>query len=86
MNLIELGIVLIGQAVICLFCVVIGAKIGQKAVRGEDIELPKFEPVKTIREYNEQKEVRKEQEKQKIIAENIDAYNGTPYGQQELPK
>lgn len=69
---------------VCSF--IIGAKVGQKAVRGETIETPKFEPIKTIREYNEQKEVRKEQEKQKIIAENIDAYNGTPYGQQELPK
>ena len=86
MNLIEPIVVMAVQGIICALCFHIGAKTGQKVVRGETIETPKFEPVKTIREYNEQKEVRKEQEKQKIIAENIDAYNGTPYGQQELPK
>jgi hypothetical protein len=86
MNLIEPIVLITVQGIICALCFYMGAKVGQKVVRGETIETPKFEPVKTIQEYNEQKEVRKEQEKQKIIAENIDAYNGTPYGQQELPK
>lgn len=69
-----------------IFSFIVGAKVGQKVSRGEDIELPKIEPVKTVREWNETKEARKEQEKNKIIAENIDNYNGTQYGQQEIPK
>lgn len=69
---------------ICSF--VGGAKIGQKVVRGESIETPKFEPLKTVQEWNKSKEIKKEEERTKIIAENIDSYNGTPYGQQEIPK
>ena len=69
---------------ICVF--IIGTKLGQKVVRGETIETPKFELKNPIREYNEKKEIKKEEERDRIIAENIDTYNGTPYGQQELPK
>lgn len=66
----------------------IGAKVGQKVVRGETIETPKIEPwqIKTIREYNQERKVRKEIERDKVIAENIDSYNGTPYGQKEIPR
>lgn len=69
---------------ICSF--IIGAKIGQKVNRGESIELPRIEPKNPIKTFNENKEAKKEQERNRIIAENIDTYNGTPYGQQELPK
>lgn len=69
---------------ICVF--IIGTKLGQKVVRGETVETPKFEFKNPIREYNEKKEIKKEEERDRIIAENIDTYNGTPYGQQELPK
>lgn len=67
-------------------CFILGAKVVQKVVRGETIETPKFEPIKTVREWNKNKEVKKEEERARIIAENIDTYDGTPYGQQELPK
>lgn len=69
---------------LCSF--IAGAKIGQKVVRGQEIETPKFEPLKTVQEWNKNKEIKKEEERTKIIAENIDSYNGTPYGQQEIPK
>lgn len=65
---------------------IIGAKIGQKVNRGESIESPRIELKNPIKTFNENKEAKKEQEKNRIIAENIDSYNGTPYGQQELPK
>ena len=62
----------------------VGAKVGQKVVRGETVEFPK--PIQAIKEYQENKEIEKEEEKYRIIAENIDNYNGTPYGQQEIPR
>lgn len=73
-------------ALINVLSFTIGAKVGQKVVRHEPIELPKLEPVKAVKEFNERREVNKEQERDKIIAANIDAYNGTPYGQQDIPK
>lgn len=69
-----------------ILCFFIGAKIGQKVARNETITMPKIEPVKTIREYNEQKEVRMEQERDRVIAENIDNYDGTGLGQKDVPK
>ena len=72
--------------VLNVFCLVIGVKIGQKVSRGETVELPKIEPVKTVREWNESKEARKEQEKNKIIAENIDNYKGNAIGQKDIPR
>lgn len=72
--------------VMCLLCFIVGVRIGQKTVRGEDIELPTINPVKAVRNYQEEAEARKEIEKYKIIEENINNYDGTPYGQQEIPK
>ncbi len=77
-----IGVVLI--SLLNIICFIIGAKVGQKSARGETIELPK--PIQAIKEYQENKEIEKEEEKYRIIAENIDNYNGTPYGQQEIPR
>ena len=81
-------IILVGT--MCIICFFLGAKIGQKVVRQETIELPKIKPIKSVRdsiaEYNESKEIKKEQERYDIIGQNIDSYDGTPYGQQDIPK
>ena len=81
-------IILVGT--MCIICFFLGAKIGQKVVRQEPIELPKIKPIKSVRdsiaEYNESKEIKKEQERYDIIRQNIDSYDGTPYGQQDIPR
>ena len=75
---------------ICAICFILGAKVTQKAYRNEQIETPKIKPIKSVRdsiaEYNESKEIKKEQERYDIIGQNIDSYDGTPYGQQDIPK
>lgn len=75
---------------ICAICFMLGAKVTQKAYRNEQIEIPKIKPIKSVRdsiaEYNESKEIKKEQERYDIIGQNIDSYNGTPYGQQDIPR
>ena len=82
----ETILLILSIGIMNILCFFIGAKVGQKVVRGETIETPKIEPIKTIREYNESKEIKQEQERNRIIAENIDNYNGTPYGQQDIPR
>jgi len=67
-------------------CFLMGAKIRQKVDKGQDIKIPKVEPIKAIREFNEEQEVKKAQERDRIIAENIDNYDGTSIGQQDIPK
>lgn len=75
---------------ICAICFFLGAKVTQKAYRNEQIETPKIKPIKSVRdsiaEYNESKEIKKEQKRYDIIGQNIDSYDGTPYGQQDIPR
>ena len=65
-------------------CFVIGAKVGQKVVKGETIETPAVNPVKAYKEHQAQKEAEAEKNKIDIILRNIDSYNGTDYGQEEV--
>ena len=79
-------ILIISIGVMNILCFFIGAKIGQKVVKGETIKTPTINPVKIIRQHNENQEVTKMQEKDRIINENIDIYNGTSLGQQDIPR
>lgn len=79
-------ILIVSIGIMNILCFFIGAKVGQKVVRQEPIEIPKIQPIKAIREHNENKEVIKLQEKDRILSENIDNYNGTSLGQQDLPR
>lgn len=82
----ETIILIISIGIMNILCFFIGAKVGQKVVKGEIIGMPKIEPIKAIREYNESKEVVKQQERERIINENIDNYDGTSLGQQDVPR
>ena len=70
-----------------ILCFLFGAKIGQIVSKGEDIELPKMpSPKEAIDKYKDKKEQEKELERNKIIMENIDNYDGTPIGQKDVPR
>lgn len=66
-----------------ILCFFIGAKVGQKVVKGEPIETPN--PIKAIRSELDSFEQRKELERYKVINDNIDAYDGTSIGQKDIP-
>ncbi|MBR5544867.1 MAG: hypothetical protein IKU66_05275 [Clostridia bacterium] len=67
-----------------IICVIIGAKLGQKVVKGEDIELPTLNPMKAIREHQDRKEAEREADKFNTLMHNIDAYDGTSNGQKDV--
>lgn len=67
-----------------ILCFAIGAKVGQKVVKGESVELP--DPMKTVREHQSRQEAKKEQSKIDAIMRNIDNYDGTEYGQEDVPR
>ena len=71
---------------VCISSFAVGARIGQKVVKNEEIKLPTLNPVKVVNEIRESKEQQRELEKLKIIAENIDNYDGTGIGQKDIPK
>ena len=74
---------------LCAFNVlsfVIGAKIGQKTAKGEDIKGPKMNPMAIYNEHKEKEEVKREREKLNTILSNIERYDGTESGQEDVPR
>ena len=67
-----------------ILCFAIGAKVGQKVIKGESIEMP--DPMKAVREHQARTEAKKEQSKIDAIMHNIDNYDGTANGQKEVPR
>ncbi len=67
-------------------CFCIGAKVGQKVSKDEPIELPKINPMETIRDIMAQKEAKREQDRVDTIMRNIEMYNGTSESQEDVPK
>jgi hypothetical protein len=67
-------------------CFFIGAKLGQKVAKDEPIETPNLNPVQMIQAHREKKQAEREKKRIDIIMANIDAYDGTSKGQQEVPR
>ena len=67
--------------VVCFF---IGAKVGQKVVKGEEIEIPSLNPMKAYREAQDRKQAEREADRLDTIMQNIEAYDGTSAGQKDV--
>lgn len=82
-------------ATICLIAVVstlnavcffIGAKTGQKVQKGEEIKLPTLNPMEFVQKHREQREAEAEKNRYDTILRNIDRYDGTGSGQEDVPR
>lgn len=82
----EITITILATALVCLSCFIVGAKVGQKVSRGEDIKVPTINPIEAIREHNSKKEAEMAQDKLDTIMRNIESYDGTPNGQEDVPR
>lgn len=69
-----------------ILCFMIGAKVGQKVVKGEEIKLPTVNPIQAYREHEARREAEHEQNKIEIIMGNLERYDGTPNGQRDVPR
>lgn len=67
-----------------IVCFFVGAKVGQKVVKGESVEMPSVNPIKAIREHNEKKSAEMEQNRLETIMRNIERYDGTGKGQEDV--
>ena len=67
-------------------CFIIGAKVGQTVSKGERIEAPTFNPVKAIQEREDRRQAKAEQDRVDTILRNIEAYDGTERGQEDVPR
>jgi hypothetical protein len=68
-----------------ILCFLVGARVGQQAVKGEDIEMPTVNPIEVYREHRAKQEARWEQDRVDTILRNIESYDGTSYGQEDVP-
>lgn len=81
----EILLLLVAGA-INIFCFMIGAKVGQMVQRGEKIETPSLNPFKAEEERQNKKQAEAEQERINVILRNIEGYDGTARGQEDVPK
>lgn len=66
-------------------CFLLGAKVAQATAKGEEIKLPSVNPLKLVQEAKERAAVKDEQDKVATILRNIESYDGTGYGQEDVP-
>ena len=71
---------------LCIVCFFVGAKVGQTVSKGEELKLPNVNPLEAIREREAKKEAETEQDKINTILQNIESYDGTAYGQKDVPR
>ena len=69
-----------------ILCFLVGAKVGQAVTRGETVQMPSVNPVKAVRDHKARKEAEYEQSRIDMILRNVESYDGTPCGQQEVPR
>jgi hypothetical protein len=67
-----------------ILCFVIGAKVGQTIIKGEKVNTPNLNPFKAYRENQSRKEVEKQQDKLSTVLRNIERYDGTSKGQEDV--
>ena len=67
-------------------CFIVGASVGQKVVKGEEVKLPTVNLAEVRREYEAKREAQKEQDRLDTIMRNIEAYDGTANGQEDVPR
>ena len=82
----ELVLALAVFGAVNIFCFVMGAKVGQTVANGEKVEMPSLNPMNAIKEHQEKKEAEMELDRINTIMRNIDRYDGTADGQEEVPR
>ena len=85
------ALLLLTMGAMNILCFIVGASVGQKAVRGEEIKvttIPTTNPFEAIREREEtrraEKEAQREADRMATILENIERYDGTSAGQKDV--
>ena len=67
-----------------IVCLVMGAKIGQQVAKGQPVKVDLPNPVAAIKEHREEAQAAVKQSQVEAILRNIDRYDGSSYGQEEI--
>lgn len=77
-------LLVLSTGLMCLVCFIAGAIFGQP--KGKHLSVPVSNPVKAHREKESREQAQKEQQKLEVIMRNIEAYDGTERGQEDVPR
>lgn len=77
-------LIILTVSILNVGCFLIGVKVGQKVVKGEEIELPTLNPMKAYRETQERRQAEKTAARVDAILQNIDNYDGTGMNQKDV--
>ena len=77
-------LLLLTTCFLCIACFIVGAKVGQTIIKGEKVETPNLNLFKAYRENQARKEAEMKQDKIDTILRNIDRYDGTSRGQEDV--
>lgn len=84
--MIEITIISLVSIILIFVAFIVGLHYGSKVKNNEPINLP----VKAIKEHIEDSKASKRQEQERLVEEtllhNIDVYDGTSFGQQDIPR
>ncbi len=69
-----------------IVCFFVGAWVGQKVSKGEAIKMPSVDLAEKRIERQEKKANRTEQDRINAILRNVERYDGTSLGQEDIPK
>ena len=68
---------------LCTWSFLIGVKVG-KGTEKVEIPTPSINPLKANREWEDKREAERQRNRYDTIMRNIDNYDGTSYGQEEV--
>ena len=80
----ETGLICTIFGVFLCISFLLGAKVGQKVANKEPIEMPTLNPVKMVKNYKLTKKQQEEIDELNKLMSNIDNYDGSDIGQQEV--
>ena len=67
-------------------CFLVGASVRQKVDKGKEVNLPNVNPVDWYREHQKKKGQEKKANQREVLLHNIEVYNGTSLGQEDIPR
>lgn len=84
--MLEMILLIVVVGTLNIMCFFIGAKVGQKVVKGEAIKTPTLSPIALYNEHQSRKEAEKELDKLDVIMKNLENYDGTGANQEDVPR
>ena len=78
-------VTILAVGLVCMASFMMGVKVGQAVVNGEKVDLPTVNPIEAARSHISKKEAQMEQDRMDVILRNIERYDGTSLGQEDVP-